>query len=63
MNHFFQVDSAVVGRQKRFSKRRHPPKPIPEELAGFPEMAKYWNQRYRLFSRYDDGILLDRESW
>eukprot|EP01090_Pellita_catalonica_P022002 TRINITY_DN8397_c0_g1_i1.p1 TRINITY_DN8397_c0_g1~~TRINITY_DN8397_c0_g1_i1.p1 ORF type:complete len:240 (-),score=33.54 TRINITY_DN8397_c0_g1_i1:84-803(-) len=24
---------------------------------------KYWLQRYRYFSRYDDGILLDDESW
>ena len=24
---------------------------------------KYWNQRYSIFSRYDEGILLDEESW
>jgi len=24
---------------------------------------KYWDQRYRLFSKYDRGILLDAESW
>lgn len=24
---------------------------------------KYWDQRYRIFSKYDDGILLDEESW
>jgi hypothetical protein len=24
---------------------------------------KYWDQRYRLFSKYDRGILLDSESW
>eukprot|EP01042_Synura_sphagnicola_P013963 gene13963-17675_t len=24
---------------------------------------KYWDQRYRIFSRYDHGILLDPESW
>lgn len=24
---------------------------------------KYWAQRHRLFSRFDDGIQLDRESW
>lgn len=28
-----------------------------------PEIAKYWAQRYRLFSRFDEGIQLDRESW
>ena len=24
---------------------------------------KYWNQRYSIFSKFDDGILLDEESW
>jgi hypothetical protein len=24
---------------------------------------KYWYQRYRLFSRYDDGVLMDDEGW
>jgi len=28
-----------------------------------PRVSKYWAQRYRLFSKYDDGILLDEESW
>ena len=27
------------------------------------ETQKYWVQRYMLFSRYDDGVLLDREGW
>ena len=27
------------------------------------EIEKYWFQRYRLFSRFDEGIILDRESW
>lgn len=27
------------------------------------KLAKYWNQRYNLFSRYDDGIQMDEESW
>ena len=26
-------------------------------------IKKYWAQRYRLFSRYDEGILMDEESW
>ena len=26
-------------------------------------MEKYWFQRYRLFSRFDEGIRLDEESW
>lgn len=26
-------------------------------------IKKYWAQRYRLFSKYDQGILMDEESW
>uniref|UniRef100_A0A914D2B0 Trimethylguanosine synthase n=1 Tax=Acrobeloides nanus TaxID=290746 RepID=A0A914D2B0_9BILA len=26
-------------------------------------LKKYWNQRYTYFSKLDDGILMDRESW
>lgn len=25
--------------------------------------AKYWDQRYRLFSRFDRGVRMDNESW
>ncbi len=28
-----------------------------------PAMEKYWDQRYRLFSLYDQGIQLDTEGW
>lgn len=27
------------------------------------KLEKYWNQRYNLFSRFDDGIELDDEAW
>ncbi|KAJ8908663.1 hypothetical protein NDN08_005368 [Rhodosorus marinus] len=27
------------------------------------DLEKYYWQRYRLFSRYDEGVLLDNESW
>lgn len=27
------------------------------------DIAKYWAQRYRLFSRYDEGIKMDKEGW
>jgi hypothetical protein len=26
-------------------------------------LCRYWHQRYRLFSRYDDGIWMDGEAW
>ena len=28
-----------------------------------PNIAKYWAQRYRLFSRFDEGIKMDKEGW
>ncbi|KAK3534226.1 hypothetical protein QTP86_007028 [Hemibagrus guttatus] len=36
---------------------------MPPEIAAEPELAKYWAQRYRLFSRFDEGIKLDHEGW
>lgn len=27
------------------------------------KLWKYWLQRYSLFSRFDDGILMDQEGW
>ena len=50
-------------RRKRKAVKRLPPKPLPEELRSCPELEKYWKQRFRLFSKFDEGIQLDRESW
>uniref|UniRef100_A0A3B3RR83 Trimethylguanosine synthase n=1 Tax=Paramormyrops kingsleyae TaxID=1676925 RepID=A0A3B3RR83_9TELE len=36
---------------------------VPPEIAADPDLAKYWVQRYRLFSRFDEGIQLDPEGW
>ncbi|KAM4865535.1 trimethylguanosine synthase isoform 2-T2 [Thomomys bottae] len=47
-------------KKKNKNKRIHV---LPPEIASVPELAKYWAQRYRLFSRFDDGIKLDREGW
>ncbi|NXO73927.1 TGS1 synthase, partial [Phainopepla nitens] len=57
-----------AGRQlKKETKRRRRNKKalrsIPAEIAADPELIKYWAQRYRLFSRFDEGIKLDREGW
>ena len=32
-------------------------------VASSPVIVRYWHQRYRLFSRYDDGIWMDEEAW
>ncbi|NXI67768.1 TGS1 synthase, partial [Anseranas semipalmata] len=53
--------------KKKEKKRRRRNKialgAIPAEIAADPELVKYWAQRYRLFSRFDEGIKLDREGW
>ncbi|KAJ8305602.1 hypothetical protein KUTeg_016147 [Tegillarca granosa] len=33
------------------------------EVSSDPDLVKYWGQRYRLFSRFDDGVKLDKEGW
>ncbi|KFV80548.1 Trimethylguanosine synthase, partial [Struthio camelus australis] len=50
-------------QNKRRKRNRIVPGNIPAEIAADPELAKYWAQRYRLFSRFDEGIKLDREGW
>ncbi|XP_056912277.1 trimethylguanosine synthase isoform X2 [Takifugu flavidus] len=70
---FLRLD-AVEGRSdvrvkegkkaKKRKKSKHMKKhQVPAEMATEPELAKYWAQRYRLFSRFDQGIKLDREGW
>ncbi|KAI6182698.1 Exocyst complex component 4 [Aphelenchoides bicaudatus] len=34
-----------------------------EVFEGDEEIKKYWHQRFRLFSKLNDGILMDREGW
>ncbi|XP_075776797.1 trimethylguanosine synthase isoform X2 [Pelodiscus sinensis] len=50
-------------KKKKKKKNRMAPPSLPIEIATDPELAKYWAQRYRLFSRFDEGIKLDREGW
>lgn len=45
------------------NRKRRKKQQVPAEMAADPELAKYWAQRYRLFSRFDEGIRLDREGW
>ena len=40
-------------------KSKKPPSNIDKD----EQLNKYWHQRYRLFSKFDEGIMLDRESW
>ena len=49
------------GKKKKKSKQLVlDKKNIPEEFHNDAELLKYWLQRYRLFSKFDEGIILDR---
>ncbi|KAI8499355.1 Trimethylguanosine synthase [Branchiostoma belcheri] len=50
-------------RKKRRRRPMTPPLPMPPDVKDDPEMMKYWAQRYRLFSKFDHGIKMDREGW
>ncbi|XP_030355202.1 trimethylguanosine synthase isoform X2 [Strigops habroptila] len=56
------VDEKITTKKKEKKKRRNKIAlgAIPAEIAADPELIKYWAQRYRLFSRFDEGIKLDR---
>ncbi|XP_006924032.1 trimethylguanosine synthase [Pteropus alecto] len=59
-----QVETeAEIKKKKKKKKRDKKVVGLPPEIAAVPKLAKYWAQRYRLFSRFDDGIKLDREGW
>ncbi|MFT7812329.1 trimethylguanosine synthase isoform X1 [Arapaima gigas] len=53
--------SNTTRRMKRKKTRKKAQ--MPPEIAADPDLAKYWVQRYRLFSRFDEGIKLDHEGW
>ncbi|XP_043529277.1 trimethylguanosine synthase isoform X2 [Frieseomelitta varia] len=46
-------------RRKQFKKNIS----LPVEIDNDKTLMKYWLKRYRLFSKFDQGIKLDRESW
>ncbi|KAJ8372992.1 hypothetical protein AAFF_G00272290 [Aldrovandia affinis] len=60
-------NSTTSGRRKKKKAKKRKNKKatveVPPEIAAEPDLAKYWIQRYRLFSRFDEGIKLDHEGW
>lgn len=46
--------------KSRKRKKNKGGNPMPVEIAEDPELRKYWGQRYRLFSKFDEGVKLDR---
>ncbi|KAI3947713.1 hypothetical protein MKX01_034378 [Papaver californicum] len=50
-------------QRKIFQQDTEEPQLEGESEACPADMMKYWCQRYSLFSRFDDGIKMDREGW
>ncbi|KAL0124562.1 hypothetical protein PUN28_006421 [Cardiocondyla obscurior] len=50
-------------RKKRRKQFKRLNKILPKEIANDYRLWKYYVKRFGLFSRYEDGIKLDRESW
>ncbi|XP_066513342.1 trimethylguanosine synthase-like isoform X1 [Hoplias malabaricus] len=58
-----EKETSSKKKKKKAARRRRREVDVPPEIAAEPELAKYWAQRYRLFSRFDEGIKLDHEGW
>ncbi|CAN8308032.1 unnamed protein product [Cochlearia groenlandica] len=48
--------------KKSFSIGKSNPN-VAKKISKSPKIQKYWNQRYDLFSRFDQGIEMDEEGW
>lgn len=58
-----EAEAEINNKKKKKMKKKKSTIPLPPEIAELPHLAKYWAQRYRLFSRFDEGIKLDTEGW
>lgn len=58
-----ETEAEIKKKKKKKKNKNRKVISLPPEIAAVPELAKYWAQRYRLFSRFDDGIKLDKEGW
>ncbi|XP_046737633.1 trimethylguanosine synthase isoform X2 [Diprion similis] len=59
------TDDDIAKRIQKKKKRKQNKRNIclPPEVAGDRTLMKYWVKRYSLFSKFDQGIKLDSESW
>ncbi|XP_063915010.1 trimethylguanosine synthase-like isoform X3 [Zophobas morio] len=53
-----QAEEVIPKRKKRKKKIAVPP-----EIKENAYLRKYWHRRFNLFSKFDEGIKLDEESW
>ncbi|KAF5269889.1 hypothetical protein FQR65_LT05688 [Abscondita terminalis] len=56
------IQNPILHKNKK-KRKRSKESTIPKEIRGNPKLRKFWYRRYSLFSKFDDGIKLDEESW
>ncbi|KAM7360058.1 trimethylguanosine synthase 1 [Cochliomyia hominivorax] len=56
------VQQKIISKQEK-RKRNRKLKNVPSFILEEKGLLKYWRKRFSLFSRFDEGIRLDRESW
>ncbi|XP_969535.2 trimethylguanosine synthase isoform X2 [Tribolium castaneum] len=54
-----QQDETVVTKRKKRKKKII----MPPEIKENTHLRKYWHRRFQLFSKFDEGVKLDEESW
>lgn len=45
---------------RKRARRRQKAVAMPDYIREDTEMRKYWAQRYRIFSKFDSGIMMDK---
>lgn len=58
-----QLDTKNSKRKRSKKKHRESTVELPKEIANDKTLRKYWSNRFSLFSLFDMGIKLDKESW
>lgn len=57
------VKKSQQKKKKKKQNKRTSLTSLPEEIVSNKVLRKYWIRRYQLFSKFDEGIKLDEESW
>ena len=62
---FDDVIEAIAGEPAKKRRKRKKQKKVrclamPDYIKNNDEMKKYWHQRYRIFSKFDCGVMLDQ---
>ncbi|CAH1974625.1 unnamed protein product [Acanthoscelides obtectus] len=58
-----QDEKTEVSTTSKRKKRKRSKLNLPPEIKENEKLRKYWKRRFSLFSKFDQGIKLDEESW